>query len=379
MQENIPIIEQNKTMLFDIENILFFKEKIQSGITLGDIENIIIIILILRFLLLYIQYNAKTACIITLIGLGAGSLWYRHLIDLLYLYSSTLLDIPFLAKLGLNGEDLIEFYTDIGEDKSSLMKYHTHWYNPGQILYYAIQDGIHYTHPETNIEYRIDLISMLISSLPEHTRLNVLPAYYAVYDEILPKILSTLGNYWQNFSSIAIYITIVRVGKRYCPYLIRWHWTFLIILRLLEQPFERLFDRISYYLSNILISQTNSTDSLGLLSVLKINFLEGLTLILVFAHIGFILFALLHAVLGQYFYLPFLVENIELHVGPRPENSIYSMGKTSWQNPEEKEKWKLWYGWFGRGTKTENLPSIGRYFVLFIRKQFRRLFKLLKR
>jgi hypothetical protein len=42
--------------------------------------------------------------------------------------------------------------------------------------------------------------------------------------------------------------------------------------------------------------------------------------------------------LGQYFYVPFFVENTELHIGPRPKNSIYSGGQTSWQDPEEKEK-----------------------------------------
>jgi hypothetical protein len=48
-----------------------------------------------------------------------------------------------------------------------------------------------------------------------------------------------------------------------------------------------------------------------------------------------------------------------LHIGPRPTSSIYSGGQTAWQDPEEKEKNlnrlfpKLWYGWFGRGTKYE--------------------------
>jgi hypothetical protein len=74
-------------------------------------------------------------------------------------------------------------------------------------------------------------------------------------------------------------------------------------------------------------------------------------------HIGFIIFGLFHAIWGQYFYVPFFVENTELHIGPRPTNSIYSGGQTAWQDPEEKEKNlnrllpKLWYGWFGRGTK----------------------------
>jgi hypothetical protein len=52
----------------------------------------------------------------------------------------------------------------------------------------------------------------------------------------------------------------------------------------------------------------------------------------------FIIFGLFHAIWGQYFYVPFFVENTELHIGPRPKNSIYSGGQTAWQDPEEKEK-----------------------------------------
>ena len=47
-----------------------------------------------------------------------------------------------------------------------------------------------------------------------------------------------------------------------------------------------------------------------------------LNIVLVFfvvLHLGSILFGLLHAVWGQYFYFPFLVENTELHIGPRPK------------------------------------------------------------
>jgi hypothetical protein len=77
----------------------------------------------------------------------------------------------------------------------------------------------------------------------------------------------------------------------------------------------------------------------------------------VLAHIGFIIFGLFHAIWGQYFYVPFFVENTELHIGPRPKNSIYSGGQYSLARSRRKRKKfksffpKLWYGWFGRGTK----------------------------
>jgi hypothetical protein len=57
------------------------------------------------------------------------------------------------------------------------------------------------------------------------------------------------------------------------------------------------------------------------------------------------------------FMFHFLLKIQNLHIGPRPKNSIYSGGQTAWQDPEEKEKNlnrlfpKLWYGWFGRGTE----------------------------
>jgi hypothetical protein len=58
------------------------------------------------------------------------------------------------------------------------------------------------------------------------------------------------------------------------------------------------------------------------------------------------------------------VENAEIHIGPRPLNSLYSGGHTAWQNNDnERKKWiliqgkgtwkmflpRLWWGWFGRG------------------------------
>ena len=104
---------------------------------------------------------------------------------------------------------------------------------------------------------------------------------------------------------------------------------------------------------------------------------------MVLSHIGLIIFGLFHAIWGQYFYIPFFVENTELHIGPRPKNSIYSGGYTSWQDREEKEKNlnrllpKLWYGWFGKGTneKFKFINSFTRLFKKLIQKiskQFRR-------
>ena len=74
-------------------------EKIQDGLTLADIENVLFFILFVRFIILALRYNLKTSFYITCIGLFAGYLWYRHLIDLISMYRSVLLKLPFLHKL----------------------------------------------------------------------------------------------------------------------------------------------------------------------------------------------------------------------------------------------------------------------------------------
>ena len=76
-----------------------------------------------------------------------------------------------------------------------------------------------------------------------------------------------------------------------------------------------------------------------------------------------------HALIGQYFYIPFFTENIELHIGPRNKNSIYSGGYTAWQDEDEKPRGiipKFWYGWFGRGTLEPNfIIRLIDYFIFF--------------
>jgi hypothetical protein len=81
-------------------------EKIQDGLTLADIENILFFILFVRFIILAVRYNLKTSFYITCIGLFAGYLWYRHLIDLISMYRSVLLKLPFLHKLGMDAIQL---------------------------------------------------------------------------------------------------------------------------------------------------------------------------------------------------------------------------------------------------------------------------------
>jgi len=361
---------QNFALLFET-----LQEKIETGLTLSDIESALFLILCFRFILLSIRYNLKTSFYITCIGLFAGYLWYRHLIDLISMYRNVLLKFPFLHSFGMNAIQMRTTNQQVALTEFKLGE-NTSFSNPGQILYYAIiKKGIIHIDSETGIRYYMDPLSMIISRLDEPYKSNVSPIYYQIYNKIIPKIYQICSKFWNQLSGVAAYAVITRIGKRYCPYLVRWHWTFLLIIGLVEQIFIYFIYRVYYFQTFVLIPKTElnlTTTDPNL--VLQIEFLNGIIAFIVLTHIGFILFGLFHAIWGQYFYVPFFVENTELHIGPRPKNSVYSGGWTAWQDAEQKNVNrffpKLWFGWFGRGSESSGILSLILKFLRKFRKKF---------
>lgn len=363
-----------------------FISKFQDGFALSDIEATIFFILFIRLIILAIRYNLKTSFFITSIGLFAGYLWYRHLVDIISTYSNLLVQMGFLQNFGQDAV-LVDYtsrqggvnYSNLGED--------VHWYQPGKLIYSGIMKAIINIDPETGQKYYIDPFSMIISKFRQSGNSEIVSFYYQFYKKIIPKVFDVCSKFWTQLSGIAAYATITRIGKRYCPYLIRWHWTFLLIIMMIEQIFITFVNRATYFTSQVLSPQIAQLEVDGNSIDFGLNFQTTLfnvsASMIVAAHIGFLIFGLFHAILGQYFYFPFLVENTELHIGSRPSNSIYSGGMTSWQDPAEKENTsnrklpKIWYGWFGRGTKEEWF--ISSKFKQFINKIIKNLKKQFRR
>ena len=351
-------------------------QRVQEGFTLADIENILFFILFIRFIILTIRYNLKTSFIITCIGLFAGYLWYKHLIDLISMYRSILIKLPYLYKLGIDAVQLRTMNKQVVLTDLKLGN-NVHWYNPGQFFYYAFTNGIINKNQETGLTYYIDPISMTISKLTEETKIDLLPLYYKFYNKIIPQFFEAISKFWAQLSGIAAYAVITRIGKRYCPYLVRWHWTFLLIIGFIEQILIYFVYRVAYFQTNILIPQTQLVNSTTQNILLQINSLNTLIAFLISMHLGLIFLGLFHAIWGQYFYFPFIVENTELHIGSRPKNSIYSGGMTAWQDEKQKTNQrilpKFWYGWFGKGvSNTSNI------FVLLFHSLKRKIKKIWK-
>lgn len=357
-------------------------QQIQNGLTLTDIENVLFFLLFLRFIILIFRYNFKTSLYITCIGLCAGYLWYRHFIDVMLMYRQMLIKIPYLQRLGASAIEL-ESSSQALLTTDLKLESDVHWYNSGKLFYYAFTKGIIQTDSETGIQYYIDPISMIISNLNETHKLQVLPIYYKIYNVIIPRLFETISEFWNQLSGIAAYAIITRIGKRYCPYLIRWHWTFLLIIGVVEQILIYFLYRVMYFQEVIIqeklsIAAANNYFDPNLL--LQFNLLTGILTFCVTMHLGSICFGLFHAILGQYFYFPFLVENTDLHIGPRPKNSIYSGGQTAWQDEKQANVQrripKIWYGWFGSGTSDIwILTRVKRIFVTNFQKLLRQFRK----
>ena len=291
-----------ETLKFLIEGLI---DKVQDGLTLADIEGILFFILFIRFIILAIRYNLKTSFYITCIGLFAGYLWYRHLIDLISMYRSILIKLPYLHKLGIDAVQLRSMSRQIVLTNLKLGD-NVHWYNPGQLIYYAITRGISNVNSETGLRYYIDPISMIISNFKESDNMNILPVYYKVYNKIIPQIFESCSKFWTQLSGIAAYAIITRIGKRYCPYLVRWHWTFLLIIGFIEQILVYFVYRISYFQGAILMPQTQvSTNYMDQSLILQVNILNSLIAFIVFFSYWFNIFRLISCNLGAIFLFSF--------------------------------------------------------------------------
>ena len=352
LYESYPISTPVSAETFKLITRAFW-EHYQHGLGFVDVENIAIFILVLRFIYLSRKYNIKTGFFITCIGFGAGYLWFMHLRDLAQFYMETMWMCPLTHNLASEFSDI--FYQGQTQfDKAGTRFDSNTFYGP------IIRA---FTDITNNGNYRYDPISMIWAYIPTDFKFLSDKIYYFLTLKAIPQVYRFINTQITFLSGMLWYTFIVRINKRYCPYLLRWHWTFLINLDFFERPLIYAQDRLIYYLNNILVPNGYFREC---------QLVTTMVITLIAAQYIFILLGLLHALCGQYFYLPFFTENTELHIGLRPKDSIYSGGHTVWQNKRaymisrqassKSRKYRfgtirsaysilprLWYGWLGRG------------------------------
>jgi hypothetical protein len=319
-----------------------FLERYQYGLGLVDIENILLFITFVRFVILANRYNIKTSFYISCISLFAGFLWYTHLKDLIGWYGD-MISYNRLTSRYLD-DMLTEAYIEDAQDQKIM---YLEFINQNPLNF--LKSSLVYASERNG--YRIDPISMLIANLPETLKIQASKGYYSIYGQIFPNIWRFIGGQLQEIAPLLMYVFIVRINKKYCPYLIRWHWTYLIVSSLFEGEIIRIMYRLYTYDSMVLIPSERFDES---------ALLQPIFMMVITMHYFLVCLGLLHAAFGQYFYIPFLTENTEIHIGKRPQTSIYSGGYTSWQDGGSKQieimtndrkslKFpRLWWGWLGK-------------------------------
>jgi len=319
-----------------------FLERYQYGLGLVDIENILLFITFVRFVILANRYNIKTSFYISCISLFAGFLWYTHLKDLIGWYGD-MISYNRLTSRYLD-DMLTETYI---EDTQNQKIMYLEFINQNPLNF--LKSSLVYASERNG--YRIDPISMLIANLPETLKIQASKGYYSIYGQVFPNIWRIIGGQLQEIAPLLLYVFIVRINKKYCPYLIRWHWTYLIVSSLFEGEIIRIMYRLYTYDSMVLIPSERFDES---------ALLQPIFMMVITMHYFLVCLGLLHAAFGQYFYIPFLTENTEIHIGKRPQTSIYSGGYTSWQDGGSKQieimtndrkslKFpRLWWGWLGK-------------------------------
>jgi Uncharacterised protein family len=223
-------------------------EKIRdTGLGLSEIDNLIVLIILIRLIILIIRYNIFTGFVITGIGIIAGYLWYSTFISTLFVYENALYKNALTFRLGVDANQIRRML----QAKVMSSSYQIRLTNPVGIMIYALGTGSVYEG------HRIDPISMFMSNIPEGFPKKdwIEGTYYLLYRKIIPVTMRAILDFIDAFTSYAVYTIITRVNKRYCPYLIRWHWTLLIILKFFEPFITYLIYRINDYSYNIVYPQ----------------------------------------------------------------------------------------------------------------------------
>lgn len=354
--------------------------KFRSGLSFHEIEDVLIFLILIRFIFLIFRYNLSTSIAITLISVGATILWYRHFNTLCHTYRQAMYMNRATKALAIEAKRLREANKLI---RTYGIAYEQGYNNPLATIKTAFVKGSIYG------DYRIDPISMLIAKIPQDWkwRTQVDDIYYSIYTRIIPVSYKWIIKQAKAFRGIIAYIYCTRIKKKYCPYFIRWHWTFITLVDFVERPIGVISYRFLYLYEYVLIPEIKSMYSYQITKRVRdeLFLAKTISVSIMLAHFTVILLAIFHAIFGQYFYVPFLTENTELHIGRRDVKSVYSGGYTSWQDEEVRRRNKyrfmpeMWYGWFGRGTKESiinefpGVRQLRRFIRRYRRKFLRRL------
>lgn len=376
------------------------------GLRFQDIETLLYFFVVVRVMSLSIRYNPFNVIVITICSLLACHVYYKNFVGLISKYGEIFKEM-----------ETTEWLVAQIDMKKDFVKIN-HRANPIVLFIRGMTDSWRWGADN------IDPISIWVRKIPDSVyRPWVFRIYYFFKNTFLP--------FWYKFYvyegrkavGILKYQYSTRVFKKYVPYIFRWHYTFTMLYSTLIGPINGIVLRTVRYKSFILEPYIEDYHKIEKIkdalfkadpknyvpppeliladelikqyddAVIQSFWIDECMYILLYIQISFLAIAFLHALFGQYFYFPFVVENVDLHVGKRPKRSIYSGGFTAWQDRDKSYGASTlpvyWWGMFGRGTDTyfyHNWPLFGRladfldHIDLFnLQRNYKRFRKILKK
>lgn len=409
-----------------ISYIIFMQKLMLRGLSIEAFGIILQVISLIRLIILSIRFNIPTGLVMVVISYSASYVYY---IDLIYQLKVIARDVlrmiygfPYNRRITSEILNISTYYykntrslfTPVQSLLSTLMevtqyeKYNDYmpdddiesvkqFYNdPLSLVSRIIVSGLENVYRFITFLLRFDIVAKIVSNILSY----VFASCYYVSEKIWMPFLRFVTNLGYNQRFYIVYIYLVRRGKKWMPYLVRWHWAFLAVMDPFKTAHLTILRRIGMYVRAVLKPNYRTaqrelmfwrqfdrnrlwTEERNLLAnvemarfKLEIAYTCQYFLVLVF--ISCYVYAALHAVCGQYFFVPILTQNCELHIGYRRDSlSVYSGGYTSWQDLDDSVRWrKIWHGVLGRGT--DNVPLILIIFD-FIKNLLVKLFRFFKR
>ena len=290
-------------------------DNLAYGLTIKEVEKVLLILCFIRFCIYTVKYDIKTSLIICLIGLVSAFLYEMILTDCIAIC---------FERIYLNSS-LFRFAFEEYLEKVKAEMPNTD--PPGTLV----------------TTYRWILNNWVLAFIQK------LPAGEAITDYITSTFLPFCSNivrmYRNSVRAMLLYTMVLRLGKKYIPYHIQWHLMLYVLYTQFGKNFWQIYENSNEFLNDVLIPE---------LRFEEIEFMELMHSTFIGMATYLTLLAMLHALFSQYYYVPFLVPNVEAHIGKRPKKSIYSGGYTSWQDEQElfvstPADWKIWFGFLGKG------------------------------
>lgn len=404
--------------------IIFVKKLLIQKLTFEAFGIIIQVICLVRFIILAIRFNVPTSVVMTAISFCAAYAYYVDLQNLLYTGRGAIDKMHASAYIRRLKSETLRFSESTDRRKV---------YSPVTVLFMFIRREMTYT--ENGQTYYTDPFSLMANwffnfladdflnrPIPENMKWigekretfykEALAMWYYISGEIFLPVYKWLGRIAKEYKGQILFLTLGRRLSKYMPYLLRWHWHTVNVTSILRSTFIMIpYKQISFYLDTklgvryatsayaweiyeshaggpkmqkyfpdlllpvpgkVAYFTTYMHDSF--VSILILELLQSLifiSLIFFYANGAF------HAAAGQYYFIPLITPNIELHVGERKDDSLYCGGQAAWQDMEEDKVWRsFWHGVFGRGI---DKPPVILIIYDFIKDLFVKFFRIFRR